>query len=169
MTAYLLPAAICGILGFGLYRKVNLFDAFLAGAKEGFSSLIAILPALVGLMAGIAMLRASGALDFLAHILAPLTNRLGIPSDVMPLALLRPVSGSGSLAILQDILAKAGADSPAGRIASVMMGSSETTFYALAVYFGAVNIKNTRHTVTAALLADLTALLAASYLCYLYF
>ncbi len=169
MTQWILPFTICGILGFGLYQKVNLFDAFLSGAKEGMKSLVSILPALVGLMAAISMLRASGALDFLAHLLAPLTSRLGIPADVMPLALLRPVSGSGSLAILQDILGKVGADSFAGRLASVMMGSSETTFYALAVYFGAVNVKNTRHTASAALLADLVAVLAATYICYLYF
>ena len=169
ISVFILPAVISGIILFGFYRQVNLFDAFLAGAREGAKSAFSVLPALVGLVTSVSMLRASGALSFLARVLSPVTGVLGMPPEVLPLALLRPVSGSGSLAILQDILTATGPDSMAGRIASVMMGSSETTFYALAVYFGAVGIKNSRYTLPAALLCDLCGALCACYFCQLFF
>ena len=152
-----------------MLQKVDIFDAFLVGAKDGLKSLFSILPALVGLITAITLFRASGALDFLTKLLAPVTKPLGLPAEIMPLALLRPISGSGSLAILGDLFASAGPDSLAGRIASVVMGSTETTFYALAVYYGAVKIKNIRHTLPAALCADLTGLLAGTWICYLFF
>ncbi len=169
ISVFILPMVISGIILFGFYRRVNLFDAFLSGAGEGAKSAFSVLPALVGLVTSVSMLRASGALSFLARVLAPLTGALGMPSEVLPLALLRPVSGSGSLAIVQDILSSVGPDSMAGRIASVMMGSSETTFYALAVYFGAVNIKNSRYTLPCALLCDLLSAVFACFFCQLFF
>lgn len=168
-SAYVMPSIFLLVIGYALIKKIDIFDAFLAGAKEGLKSLFSILPALVGLMTAISLFRASGALEFLTRLLAPLTKPLGIPAEVMPLALLRPVSGSGSLAIVSDILQSAGPDSMVGRIASVVMGSTETTFYTLAVYYGAVKIKNSRHTVPAALCADLTGLLAGTWICYLFF
>jgi len=153
---------VCGIIAYGLARRVNVFDTFVEGAYDGMKSLVNILAPLVGLMAAIAAFRESGLLDIFAYCLKPVTSLINLPSDVLPLALLRPVSGSGSLAILGDIFKTSGPDSLSGKIASVMMGSSETTFYTLAVYFGSVKIKNVRHTVKAALLGDLTVIIASS-------
>ena len=168
-SVMIMPTVFVTIIGYGFTKKVDVFSAFLKGAKGGLKTLFGILPALVGLMAAISMFRASGALQFLTGFFAPITELLGIPAEVMPLALLRPVSGSGSLAILNDLLASLGPDSPSGRLASVIMGSTETTFYALAVYYGSVNIRRTRHTVPAALMADVTTLLAGTFICHLFY
>ena len=149
-----IPLMIVGIVGFGLARRINVYDSFIEGAKSGLESTIQIAAPLVGLLVAISMLRGSGALEILATILSPVTDYLRVPSDVLPLAFLRPVSGSGSIAIVNDIFKNCGPDSLAGKIASVMMGSTETTFYTVAVYFGAVGIKNVRHTVKSALVAD---------------
>ncbi len=146
-----------------------LFDTFLVGAKEGFSSAIAILPSLVGLIMAVTMLNASGALDMLSSFLAPVANLLGLPSQVMPLMLIKPVSGSGATAILTQIFQNNGTESFVGRVASVMSGSTETTFYAIAVYYGAVGIKKTRHTIPAALTADLTACVISALTIRLFF
>jgi len=162
-----MPLVFLGLIGYGFFRRVNIFDAFLSGAAGGLKTLFGILPALVGLLAAIAMFRASGALAFTTKLLAPITNFLHIPSEIMPLALLRPISGSGALALVNDLLTSAGSDSMVGRIASVVMGSTETTFYTLAVYYGAIHIRDSRHTVPAALLADMTGLLAGVYICQL--
>lgn len=155
-SVYVVPVAVIAIVTFGLVRRVPVFDTFLSGAKEGFSSSISILPSLVGLIVAVSMLNASGALELLSNFLAPLTNALGFPAEVMPMAILRPISGSGSTAMLTQIFQTHGPDSFIGRVASVVMGSTETTFYAIAVYFGAVGIKKTRHTIPAALAADFT-------------
>jgi spore maturation protein B len=125
--------------------------------------MLQIVAPLVGLMVGISMLRASGALDLLCSLLKPVTSAIGMPGEVLPLALLRPVSGSGSIAIVNDIFRHFGPDSPAGKIASVMMGSTETTFYTVAVYFGAVGVKKLRHTLKSALLADLFGMIFATF------
>lgn len=159
---YLIPIVIALILLFGLYKGVPLFDTFLTGAKEGMKSTASILPALVGLITAVSMLKASGALDIFTAAITPLAAAIGLPPEVMPLALLRPVSGSGSLAIIDRIFSDAGPDSFAGRVASVMMGSTETTFYAIAVYFGAVGIKKTRHTIPAAVTGDITSFLVSA-------
>ncbi len=156
-----IPVLFVIVLGYGLAKKVNVFECFVEGAAEGIKVTIRIIPPLVGLLAAIGMLRASGALDFLIGLLSPVTGFLGIPSEVMPLAMLRPVSGSGSLALVTDLVTRYGADSFVGRVASTMMGSTETTFYTLAVYFGSVGIKDARHTVKCALLADLAGMLAS--------
>ena len=168
-SAATMPVILVGIILWALFYKIDVYDAFLCGAKNGLKSLFSILPALVGLIVAITMLRASGGLDFFARLLSPLTNLLKIPSEILPLAMLRPISGSGALATVGDILKECGPDSFAGRVASVIMGSTETTFYTLAVYFGSVKIKNSRHTVPAALLADITGLLAGTWICYLFF
>lgn len=154
VSVFAVPLMILGIVGFGIAKRINVYDSFVDGAKSGLESMFQIIAPLVGLIVGISMLRASGALDMLAELLLPLTSTLGIPSEILPLALLRPVSGSGSIAIVNDIFGNYGPDSAVGRIASVMMGSTETTFYTIAVYFGAVGIKKSRHTAKAALTAD---------------
>lgn len=158
------PVLIASFIGFGLFRKVGVYDCFVEGAKDGLQSMVGIIAPLIGLMVAINMFRASGALELLAKGLAPALDFLRLPADVLPLALLRPISGSASTAIVTDIFKNLGPDSPAGKIASVMMGSTETTFYTVAVYFGAVGIKNTRHTIAAALLADFTGILLATIL-----
>ncbi|MBW7571806.1 spore maturation protein [Caproiciproducens faecalis] len=169
LGVYAIPTVVFLIVVFGLMRGVPLFDTFVAGAKEGFSSSISILPSLVGLMMAVAMLNASGALDILSSLLAPVAHFLGLPSEVMPLALIKPVSGSGATAVLAQIFKNNGTESFAGRVASVMSGSTETTFYAIAVYFGAVGIKKTRHTIPAAVTADLTAFIVSALTVRLFF
>ena len=155
------PLMIAGIVGFGLVKRVNVYESFATGAKSGLDSMFGIVSPLVGLMVAIYMLRESGAVDLLCKIFAPVTEPLGMPGEVLPLAFLRPVSGSGSIAIVNDIFERFGADSPQGRIASVMMGSTETTFYTVAVYFGAIGVKDLRHTVKSALVADITGMILA--------
>ncbi len=162
LGVYVIPAAVLLIVVFGLIRRVPVFDTFLVGAKEGFSSTISILPSLIGLMTAVSMLNASGALDMLSSFLAPVAKLLGLPPQVMPLMLIKPISGSGSTAILSQIFQNYGTESFIGRVASVMSGSTETTFYAIAVYFGAVSVKKTRHTIPAALTADLTACIVSA-------
>lgn len=157
LGVFVIPLSVFLIVTFGLYRKVPVFDTFLSGAKEGISSTISILPSLIGLMMAVSMLNASGALDLLSSFLAPVAHFLGLPEQVMPLVLIKPISGSGATAILTQIFEKYGTESLIGRVASVLSGSTETTFYAIAVYYGAVSVKKTRHTIPAALTADFTA------------
>lgn len=154
-----MPVAVGSILLFGLFRGVNVFQVFVEGAKKGIETSFKILPSLIGLMVSIAMLKASGALDVICHALLPIASAMGIPQEIMPLALLRPVSGGGSIALLQNILADCGPDSFAGRVASVIAGASDTTFYAVSLYFGSIGVKNTRQTIPAALIADLSGVI----------
>jgi len=154
--AFILPVMIFIIISLGFIKKIEIFDVFIKGAREGLKSTFLIAPSLVGLITSVSMLKASGALDIFTASAAPFMNKIGIPAETVPLMLLRPISGSGSMALINNIFSEFGTESFIGRIASVMMGSTETTFYAIAVYFGAINIKNTRHTVPAALCADLT-------------
>ena len=169
ISAGVMPVVFCVIIGYAAYRKIDIFDAFLAGAAAGLKTLFGILPALVGLIAAITMFRASGALMFLTGLLAPVTRFLHIPAEIVPLALLRPVSGSGALSVVSNLLTANGPDSMVGNIASVVMGSTETTFYTLAVYYGSVGIRDSRYTVPAALLVDVTGLLVGTWICQLYF
>ncbi len=159
---YVVPTVIVLILIFGVVKKVKVFECFVSGAKDGISSLISIAPTLIGLVVAVTMLNASGFFDIISGFLAPVCDIIGIPSEVVPLGLMRPVSGSGSFAILGSILEKYGADSIIGKTASIMAGSTETTFYAIAVYYGSVGIKNTRHTIPAALTADISGIIFAS-------
>lgn len=161
LGSVVVPATIFFILIFGFLRKVPVFDVFVSGAREGAVSCFDILPSLVGLILAVNMLSASGALDLVSSFLRPAALALGLPPEVMPLALMRPVSGSGSNALLLQLFRDYGPDSFVGRVASVMNGSTETTFYAIAVYFGAVGIKKTRHTIPAALTADLVGYIAS--------
>jgi len=169
VSAYILPFVFITILGYGLFKKNRIFDTFLSGARRGALSCFNILPALVGLVVAVSMMRASGLLDFIAKLSSPLLDSLGFNTDVLPLALLKSVSGSGALALIKDIFQNSGVDSSSGRLASVMLGSSETTFYALAVYFGATKVKKTRYTVFAAVIADVVGIIAAVLVCKLFF
>ncbi len=159
LSVLAIPLLITLFISVGLVRRVGVYDCFVEGAKDGLQSIVGIIAPLIGLMVAIHMFRASGTLDLLAKVLAPLLQWLNVPADILPLALLRPISGSASTAIVTDIFQNLGPDSIAGKIASVMMGSTETTFYTIAVYFGAVGIKRTRHTLPAALTADVTGIL----------
>ncbi|MEG6571762.1 nucleoside recognition domain-containing protein [[Clostridium] cellulosi] len=151
---YAVPIAILGIVLCGIIKKQNIFDLFLNGAKEGITVAFNILPALVGLMMAVEMFKASGAMDFIVSTFAPIGKALNFPSEVIPLAIMRPISGSGSLTVFESLLKTYGPDSFIGRVASVMQGSTETTFYTVAVYYGSVGVTKTRHTLPAALSAD---------------
>lgn len=151
---WILPLVIVGIVTFGLLKGINVFDVFVEGASKGLGSAVKLLPVLTGLVLGVGMLRCSGALAALSACLEPIARLSGIPSEVLPLALLSPVSGSGSLTMYEQILTSCGPDSPQGRIASVLMGSTETTFYAITVYYGSVGVKKSGCTIPAALMAD---------------
>lgn len=156
-ASFLVPGCVALVLSFGCFRRVPVFEVFTQGAKEGLQNCLSILPTLVGLLMGISMLKASGAFDVLSSFLAPALQNLGIPADLIPLAFMKPVSGSGSTALLTEIFSSNGPDSFAGRVASVLCASSETTFYCTAVYFGSIHVRNTRHAIPAALTADVAA------------
>lgn len=159
ISIFAIPVFIFVFLMSGFVSRIDVYDSFVCGAKAGLNSTFNIIPALIGLMVAIAMFRESGCLELISKALNPVTNLIHMPSEIVPLALLRPVSGSASLAIVTDIFKNFGPDSLQGRIASIMMGSTETTIYTIAVYFGSVGIKNIRYTLFAALTADLTGIL----------
>lgn len=161
------PAVLLLILGYGAFKKVKVYESFVEGAKGGFEVAFKILPFLVGILVAIAMFRESGAMDYVVAALSPITKLLGMPAEALPLALLRPLSGGGSLALTTELMKVHGPDSFIGRLASVMYGSTETTFYVLALYFGSVGIKKTRHALLAGLLADAAGILAALWICRL--
>ena len=161
VSSLVVPGFVCLVLLYGLFQKKDVYQLFLEGAKEGIKTSVSIIPALVGIMTAIAMLRASGAIELLAGWMAPIFSFIGMPADVLPLAILRPVSGSASLGIVGEIFNKFGADSYQGRLASVMMGSTETTFYTVAVYFGVTRVKNLRHTLKSALIADFVSVVVS--------
>ena len=168
-SAYLVPLLLAFTALFGLGKRVNVYDALTRGAEDGLTILLRILPALVGLMTAVYMLRASGAMEVLGKILSPLLVRLGIPPETAALLFIRPVSGSGALAIGSELMAAHGPDSYVGRVAAVMLGSTETTFYTIAVYFGSAGVRKTRYAVPAALIADLTGFMAAAFAVRLFF
>ncbi|NLW64885.1 MAG: spore maturation protein [Clostridiales bacterium] len=156
-----IPLLVGSILMYALFHGTDVFSAMTLGAKDGLKTVFSILPALIALLPGIYMLRASGALDALSALLQPALEKIGIPSETVPLMLLRPLSGSAALAVGSDIMSASGTDSFAGRCAAVILGSTETTFYVIAVYFGAAGIKRSRHAVPAALIADITGFFTA--------
>ena len=164
VSYFVLPALLVGFPLYGLYKKVAVYEVFVEGAKEGFNVAVRIIPYLVAILFAIGMFRASGAMDFFVGALRPLTAAIGIPAEVLPMALLRPLTGSGSAAIVVDLINQFGEDSLVVKMAATMFGSTETTFYVIAVYFGAVNVKKTRHAVPAGLTADIVALIAAIYI-----
>ncbi len=156
LTSAVIPVVVAFIFAYGWYKKVDIFEEFLSGALENIRVSFDILPALIILMTCIGMLTSSGAVSLLTGLLAPAADVLGFPPECLPLTLLRPLSGSGALAMYESIITDCSPDSFAGRVASVIMGSTETTFYTVAVYYGAAKIKNIRHTLVCAVAADIT-------------
>lgn len=162
VSLWAIPAMLVGIPVAGFVRGVSVYETFVEGAQEGFEASLKLLPFLVAMFMALALLRESGGLDLLVGLLAPLGRLFGIPKEVIPLALIRPLSGSGALALLADLLRAHGPDSYAGRLGSTIQGSTETTFYVLTVYFGAVGIKKFRYAMTVGLIADLAGFIAAA-------
>ena len=168
----LLMTIICGFIVAGMRKKVNVYDAFIEGAKDGFTTAVRIIPYLVAILVGIGVFRASGAMDLLVGGIRNVVEATCINAqwvDAMPTALMKPLSGSGARGMMVDAMTNYGADSFVGRLACIFQGSTDTTFYILAVYFGSVGIKNTRHAVSCGLLADLAGIIAAILICYMFF
>jgi len=163
MTDYIVPLLLVVTAAIALRRKENAYDLLLQGASEGLKLTVSILPALVLLLTAVHMLRASGAAELLSRMLAPVFSFLGIPPETALLVLIRPISGSAALAVGADLMREYGVDSLIGRTAAVMLGSTETTFYTISVYFGAAGIQKTRYTIPAALFADFIGFLTASW------
>ena len=163
MIDYLVPGLLLVSTLIALHKKENAYDLLLDGAAEGLSLLKNILPALILLLTAVHMLRASGAAELLSNLLSPLFTFFGIPPETALLVLIRPISGSAALAVGAELMARYGVDSPVGRTAAVMLGSTETTFYTISVYFGAAGVRNTRYTVPAALFADFVGFTMASW------
>jgi spore maturation protein B len=161
ISDYIIPFIFFYIVGMGLLMKKNVFDDFVTGAKDGFKVVFDILPTLIGLMVAIGILRASGTLDILTGILKPLTDRLHFPSDVVPLVIIKMFSSSAATSLLLDIFKEHGPDSYLGRLTSIIMSSTETIFYTLAVYFMAAGVKKTRYTLIGCLIATLTGIIAS--------
>ncbi|HEX9983837.1 MAG TPA: spore maturation protein [Thermoanaerobaculia bacterium] len=165
ISLWAMPVLLVAIPLAGIVRKVKVFDVFVDGAKEGFDVAIRIIPFLVGILVAIGMFRGSGAMDMLTNALRPMLNAVGFPAELFPLAVMRTLSGSGSLGLTTDLITTHGPDSLLGRMAATMYGSSETTFYVIAVYFGAIGVKRTRHAVPAALVGDLVAAVVTVMVC----
>lgn len=156
------PIVIVIIIVYGIFDKKKVYDIFLNGAKDGMKIVIKIFPTLLGIFLAVGTLRSSGLLEIITNVLSPVTNRIGLPSQVVPLALLRPISGSASLAVATDIMATYGVDSKIGLITSTIMGSTETTFYTIAVYTSCIGVKKIRFVLVAALIADLVGIITSA-------
>ena len=169
ICASVIPVILLVIMCAALFKRTDIFSLFCEGAKEGLKNAMSITAPIVGLMAAIYMLRASGAIDMLAYIMRPVTSLIGLDENLLPLALLRPVSGSGSIGLVTDIVSRFGADSVVAKTACVMAGATETTFYTIAVYFGSIGIKNIRHSAHAALFADIVSIVLSLIVCRFFF
>ena len=169
MTDYLIPGILLAAALTALRKKENVYDILLQGASEGLKLLVSILPALILLLTAVHMLKASGAVEMLSALLSPLFSLFGIPPETAMLVLIRPISGSAALAVGADLMAQYGVDSLVGRTAAVMLGSTETTFYTISVYFGAAGIQKTRYCIPAALFADFVGFFMASLTVRLFF
>jgi len=165
VSLWAIPVMLVVIPLIGIIKTVKVYDVFIDGAKEGFDVAVKIIPFLVGILVAIGMFRASGAMDLLTGALKPVMSATGFPAELLPLAILRTLTGSGSLAFATDLIKTHGPDSLIARMAATMYGTSETTFYVLAVYFGAVSVKRTRHAVPTALIADIVAAIATVAVC----
>jgi spore maturation protein B len=161
LSYFIIPLIVVGFPLYGLYKRVPVYESFVEGAREGFQVAVRIIPYLVAILFAIAMFRASGAMDALTRVLEPVLGLIGFPAEVLPMAIIRPLTGSGSAGLVVDMVNRYGEDSIFVKMAAVMFGSTETTFYVIAVYFGAVNIKKTRHAVPAGLTADVAAMIIA--------
>lgn len=160
---------VAGIPLYATYKKLNVFDAFITGAKQGFETVIGIVPHLVAMLVAIGMLRASGFFDSMTHFLGPILDKVGLPSEVLPLALIRPFSGGATTGVLADIIHHNGGNSPISYLAATIAGGTETTFYVVAVYFGSVNVRFTRHAIPAGIIVDITGVVAALIICHYFF
>ncbi|MGI6561205.1 MAG: spore maturation protein [Clostridia bacterium] len=169
ISLYVVPVILMTTVSIGLYKNIKVFEIFLQGAKTGLDTAVRLVPTLVGLIVAIGMFRASGAMELFVYALSPITGKIGIPAEVMPLAILKPISGAGSLTLVSSVLKENGPDSFIGRLACVMMGSTETTFYVTAVYFGVTKVKNTGYVIPVALAADVVCVLLSFLICRLFF
>ncbi|MDX1486419.1 MAG: nucleoside recognition domain-containing protein [Alphaproteobacteria bacterium] len=171
ISPWIIPSLMLGLLAFGFFRKVPVYESFVDGAREGFNVAVRIIPYLVAILVAVAMLRSSGALELFVSAVGPVTGKAGLPAEALPMALLRPLSGSGAYGVLASIIndPAIGPDSYAGFLVSTLQGSTETTFYVLAVYFGAVQIRRIRHGLAAGLTADAAGIAAAVIICLLLF
>ena len=169
LSVIAIPALVVLIVVTGAVRKVKIYETFVEGAKEGFTIGIRIIPYLVAMLVAIGIFRAGGAMDILTDILSPLTNLIGMPAETLPMALMRPLSGSGALGVMSETFSAHGADPLIGRMVSVMMGSGETTFYVLAVYFGSVGVTRTRQAVPAGIIADIVSIVVSVWVVQMVF
>lgn len=163
LGSYILPMMVVGIVVFGLVKKVKVFDCFMTGAKKGLFTVYELLPSITGLVLAVTMLKESGAMDIMSALLSPITSFFKVPDEITPMALLSPISGGGSLTLFESVLKTYGPDSFIGQVASVVMGSTDTTLYAVTVYYSAIGIKNTRHTLMAGLTADFMSLVLSAF------
>ena len=169
LSYFVLPSLLVGFPLYGLYKGVRVYEVFVEGAKEGFQVAVTIIPYLIAILFAIGMFRASGAMDFLVDVLDPVLALIGIPAQVVPMGIIRPLTGSGSAGLVADMIQQYGEDSLLVKMVATMFGSTETTFYVIAVYFGAVNIRETRHAVPAGLFADFIGFIASVYVVKLLF
>ncbi|MBC8081114.1 MAG: spore maturation protein [Gorillibacterium sp.] len=169
ISAWAIPVIIVFIPLFAASRKVPVYESFVEGAKDGFQTAVSIIPSLVGMMVAISVFRSSGAMDLLIGLIRPLIAQIGIPSEVLPLAILRPITGAGSLAFTTDLIREFGPDSLIGRIASTIQGSTDTTLYVITVYFGAVGIRKAGYALKVGLFSDAVGFIASLVVCYLMF
>jgi spore maturation protein B len=169
VSVWAIPIFLLGIPIYGALKGVKIYESFVEGAKEGFKVGVRIIPYLVAILVAVGMLRGAGAIDMLARWLDPILRRVGMPAEILPLALMRPLSGSGSMGIVTELIKTHGPDSFIARLAASAYGSTETTFYVLAVYFGSVGVKKARHAVVSGLFADIVSLIAAVTICRLVF
>ena len=165
LSNWIMLIFVVGIPLYGAIKKVDVFDAFIGGAKQGFDTILSIVPYLIAMMVAVGMLRASGFFELLGSLLAPALKAVGMPSELLPLALIRPFSGGASTGIMAELIHEHGGNSLIAKTAATMMGSTETTFYVIAVYFGAINIRRTRHAIPAGLLADFAGIVVAVLIC----
>ena len=169
LSSLVIPVLLAGVAVFGMGRRVDVYSALTHGAEEGLTVLLRAIPATVGLLPAVRMFDHAGAMEWLSGLCAPVLELVGIPPETAPLMLIRPVSGNGALAVASELMSTCGPDSYEGRVAAVMMGSTETTFYTIAVYFGSAGIRKTRHAIPAALVADLTGFLASALAVRIFF
>jgi spore maturation protein B len=165
VSKWAIPTLLFFVPAYGMLRRLPVYQTFIEGAVEGFHTAVRIIPYLVGMMISIGVFRASGAMEVLAGLLGPILDLLQLPPDILPLAIMRPLSGSAALGLAAEIINTYGPDSFIGRLASTMQGTTDTTFFVLTIYFGSVGIKYYRHAVVAGLLADLTTLIASIIIC----
>lgn len=168
ISMFTIPVIFLLIIGYAMIKRAKVYESFVTGGKEGFDVFIRILPYLVAIFVAIGMFRVSGGLDFLSECLAPLTLKIGMPPEALPVALMRPLSGSGSLGLAAEVI-QSKPDSFESQVASTVFGSTDTTFYVIAVYFGSVGIRKIRHAMIAGLMADAAGVLAAIWICNMVF